>query len=70
MTDGAGAIAIGSWFGTGPARGIALVFTLAGALGVVVSILAMRSSYYRRLSTAYANGKSDDTAAASASEQA
>ncbi len=42
MTDGAGADAIGGWFGTGPARGIALVFTLAGLLGVVVTVLALR----------------------------
>lgn len=54
MTDGAGADAIGSWFGIGPARGIALVFTLAGAFGVVVTILALRSKYYRQLSGAYA----------------
>lgn len=54
MTDGAGADAIGDWFGTGPARGIALVFTLAGVFGVVVTILAMRSKYYRQLSGAYA----------------
>ena len=60
MTNGAGADAIGSWFGTGPARGIALVFTLAGALGVVITILAMRSGHYRRLSAAYANGAGDD----------
>jgi MFS transporter, DHA3 family, multidrug efflux protein len=56
MTDGAGADAIGDWFGTGPARGIALVFTLAGLFGVVVTILAMRSKYYRQLSGAYAAG--------------
>jgi DHA3 family multidrug efflux protein-like MFS transporter len=60
MTDGAGGDAIGDWFGTGPARGIALVFTLAGAIGVVVSILALRSRYYRRLSTVYAGGTTDD----------
>ena len=30
MTDGAGADWIGSWFGTGPERGLALMFTLAG----------------------------------------
>jgi DHA3 family multidrug efflux protein-like MFS transporter len=63
MTDGMGADAIGGWFGTGPARGIALVFTLSGALGVVITILAMRSGYYRRLSAAYTNGMSSDSAA-------
>ena len=31
MTDGVGAQTIGGWFGTGPARGMALVFTVAGA---------------------------------------
>ncbi|WP_199275553.1 hypothetical protein [Sinorhizobium americanum] len=60
MTDGAGADAIGGWFGTGPARGIALVFTLAGAIGVVVTILALRSPYYRRLSTVYAAGTANE----------
>jgi len=54
MSDGgAGAEAIGSWFGTGPARGIALVFTVAGAIGVIATILAFNSAYYRRLSNAY-----------------
>lgn len=54
MTTGAGADAIGDWFGRGPERGIALVFTLAGLLGVVVTVLAMNSRYYRELSAAYA----------------
>jgi DHA3 family multidrug efflux protein-like MFS transporter len=54
MTDGAGAMTIGSWFGTGPARGIALVFTIAGVIGVLVTILALNSRQYRDLSAAYA----------------
>ncbi|HYE45105.1 MAG TPA: MFS transporter [Caulobacter sp.] len=57
MTDGAGADAIGDWFGRGPARGIALVFTLAGVVGVVATVLAFNSGAYRRLSKAYAEGK-------------
>jgi MFS transporter, DHA3 family, multidrug efflux protein len=61
MTDGAGADAIGSWFGTGPARGIALVFTIAGIVGVVVTLLAFASPYYRQLSKAYADNKDDDS---------
>lgn len=60
MTDGAGAQTIGSWFGTGPARGIALVFTIAGFVGLLITILAFNSRYYRRLSAAYANNKDDD----------
>ena len=54
MTDGAGAATIGSWFGTGAPRGIALVFTVAGIVGVIITILAFRSRYYRQLSAAYA----------------
>ena len=54
MTDGAGADAIGDWFGRGPERGIALVFTVAGMIGLVATALAFRSKYYRQLSAAYA----------------
>jgi DHA3 family multidrug efflux protein-like MFS transporter len=60
MTDGLGARTIGSWFGTGAPRGIALVFTVAGLIGLVVTILAFNSKYYRELSAAYANSKNDD----------
>ena len=35
MTTGAGAELIGGWFGTGPDRGIALVFVLTGIIGLV-----------------------------------
>ena len=54
MTDGLGARAIGAWFGTGADRGMALVFTVAGLCGVVLTILAFNSRAYRRLSAAYA----------------
>ena len=54
MTDGAGARTIGSWFGTGPDRGIALVFTVAGIIGIVLTVAAFNSPYYRRLKAAYA----------------
>ena len=49
MTDGRGADWIGGWFGTGPDRGLALMFTLAGLLGVVVTLAARSSRSYRRL---------------------
>jgi DHA3 family multidrug efflux protein-like MFS transporter len=52
MTDGSGADWIGDWFGTGPARGIALMFTLAGLIGVAVTLLAWNSKSYRRLTAA------------------
>lgn len=57
MTDGAGARSIGGWFGTGPDRGIALVFTVAGIVGVLVSIAALRSRSYRLLSERYLDGE-------------
>ena len=56
MTDGWGAEAIGGWYGTGPERGIALVFTVAGVLGLVATVAAFNSKYYRQLSAAYAKG--------------
>lgn len=63
MTDGAGADAIGDWFGRGPDRGMALVFTIAGLAGVILTTLAFNSSYYRRLSAAYAKPTPEPPAA-------
>lgn len=56
MTDGAGAAAIGDWFGRGADRGIALVFTAAGVVGVLATIAAFNSRPYRQLKAAYAAG--------------
>lgn len=53
MTDGAGVGLIGGWFGTGPDRGLALLFTVAGLVGLAVTLLAMRSRSYRVLSQQY-----------------
>jgi MFS transporter, DHA3 family, multidrug efflux protein len=53
MTTGAGVELIGGWFGTGPDRGIALVFVLTGLVGLAVTILALFSRPYRQLSTRY-----------------
>jgi DHA3 family multidrug efflux protein-like MFS transporter len=64
MTTGFGARAIGGWFGTGPSRGIALVFTVAGFVGVVATILAFRSTSYRRLSAVYAAAPQETPATA------
>jgi len=60
MTDGAGARSIGSWFGTGPDRGIALVFTVAGLFGVMLTLYAFNSRYYRQLSAAYSGDDDAD----------
>ncbi len=56
MTDGAGAALIGDWFGRGPERGMALVFTIAGLIGILLTLAAFQSRYYRQLSAAYADG--------------
>ncbi len=53
MTTGAGVDLLGSWFGTGTDRGLALLFTVAGLMGLVVTLLAMRSYSYRVLSETY-----------------
>lgn len=54
MTDGgAGAQAIGDWFGTGANRGIALVFVVSGIIGLLATMLALSSKYYRQLSAQY-----------------
>ncbi|KGB56381.1 Major facilitator superfamily MFS_1 [Sphingopyxis sp. LC81] len=67
MTDGAGADAVGDWYGRGPERGIALVFTIAGVLGVVLTLVAFGSRSYRKISAAYAVGNgSSETAPAAA----
>lgn len=55
MTNGAGADAIGDWYGTGPDRGMALVFTVTGVLGVILTLIALGSRSYRQLSAAYAD---------------
>jgi MFS transporter, DHA3 family, multidrug efflux protein len=55
MTTGAGVELIGSWFGTGPDRGIALVFVLTGIIGLCVTALALCSRPYRELSGQYAS---------------
>jgi MFS transporter, DHA3 family, multidrug efflux protein len=64
MTTGAGVQLIGSWFGTGTDRGIALVFLVAGMLGLVVTLVAMRSFTYRTLSRSYHSPKLTTAASA------
>lgn len=59
MTDGKGAEWIGPWFGTGLDRGLALLFTLAGVIGLTVTLFAFSSRAYKVLSKNY--HKSDPT---------
>lgn len=54
MTNGALADALGPWLGTGPDRGMALIFIVAGVIGLTVTVLALRSRPYRNLSSRYA----------------
>jgi DHA3 family multidrug efflux protein-like MFS transporter len=53
MTTGAGADVLGPWFGTGPERGLALLFTIAGILGLVLTLVAFTTRHYRGLSRHY-----------------
>ena len=53
MTTGGGVELIGGWFGTGPERGLALVFTVTGVVGLVVTLVALRTRWYRQLASRY-----------------
>ena len=53
MTTGDGVRLIGSWFGTGTGRGIALVFITVGIIGLIVTLIAMRSKAYKLLGAKY-----------------
>lgn len=53
MTTGAGVELLGGWFGVGPGRGIALVFTVTGVIGLLVTLVAMRSKAYQLLYKRY-----------------
>lgn len=59
MTTGAGVGLIGSWFGTGMDRGIALVFTVTGIIGLILTVFAMNTKYYKLLSDRYMNDVSE-----------
>jgi MFS transporter, DHA3 family, multidrug efflux protein len=56
MTTGSGAELLGPWFGTGPERGLALLFTIAGVLGLLLTLAAFGTRHYRRLSRHYRDG--------------
>jgi DHA3 family multidrug efflux protein-like MFS transporter len=53
MTTGRGAGLIGSWFGTGTDRGLALLFIVTGIVGLIVTLIAMQSAAYHQLSLVY-----------------
>ena len=53
MTTGAGVELIGGWYGTGIDRGLALLFSVAGTIGLIVTLLAMRTSAYRSVAAIY-----------------
>ncbi|HVI69420.1 MAG TPA: MFS transporter [Magnetospirillaceae bacterium] len=48
---GVGAAWIGGWFGVGPERGMALLFVVAGIIGLCVTLLAKASRSYKILSS-------------------
>jgi DHA3 family multidrug efflux protein-like MFS transporter len=68
MTTGAGAELLGPWFGTGPERGLALLFTIAGLLGLVLTVAAFGTRHYRSLSRHYRDGSGEQVAAAPCAE--
>lgn len=50
MASTTGVSIFGGWFGTTPDRAIALIFSLAGIIGLIVALLAFQSRSYRLLS--------------------
>ncbi|WP_460634437.1 MFS transporter [Larkinella harenae] len=63
MTTGAGVELIGAWFGTGKDRGLALLFSVTGLIGLIITIIAMRSASYKLLSANYEKQKSQPAVA-------
>src|SRR5688572_12402118 len=59
ITTGAGVDLIGGWFGTGADRGIALVFTLTGIIGLIMTLIAMNTKYFHLLSERYLTDKNN-----------
>lgn len=53
MTTGWGAYHIGSWFGTGEVRAMALVFTVTGFIGLIVTVFAKYSKAASDLENRY-----------------
>ncbi|MGJ7607443.1 MFS transporter [Variovorax sp. LT1R20] len=53
---GALAATVGVWFGTGPGRGIGLLFFVSGAVGLVLTVLALGHPRLRRLETLVPDG--------------
>lgn len=68
MTTGSGVDLLGWWFGTGPDRGLALLFTVAGMVGLIVTLFAMRSNSYRLLDRLYRDPEVEESTLAQAHE--
>lgn len=70
MTTGAGVALIGGWFGTGPARGMGLVFIITGIIGIFATLIALGSKYYRELSRQYVTSPATEEAAPPTTDEA
>jgi len=60
MTTGAGVEMLGSWFGVGVDRGLALLFIVTGCIGLLVTLISMQSSAYKSLSANYQGQSTED----------
>ncbi len=54
---GLGAELIGDWYGVGANRGMAIVFTLTGIIGLAITLYAMHSKYSKMLTERYLQEK-------------
>lgn len=53
MASATGVSIFGGWFGTTSDRAIALIFSIAGIIGLTVTLLAFASRSYKNLSKSY-----------------
>ena len=53
VADGGMTRIVWNWWGTSPDRAMAVVFVIAGTIGVIVTMLAFYSKSYRDLSESY-----------------
>lgn len=47
----------GGWWGTTPDRAMAIIFVLAGIIGLIVTLIAFTTRSYRNLSSSYQNSE-------------
>jgi MFS transporter, DHA3 family, multidrug efflux protein len=69
MTTGSGVDLFGPWFGVGKDRALALIFTTAGVLGIISTMIARQSRWFRRLTPIAHNSEASNVTVGAAPAQ-